>query len=235
MLARPWRRREADASKSAKAKQTGPLYKTTGRAIFWRMRKGQATREAIVGEALSQTVQVGLDGLSLGVLADSLKLSKSGLFAHFKSKEALQLAVLEQAIARFRATVGAPSLKAAPGRSRLEAFFHNYLAWIKGEDDLGGCPFMAIGREARDKQGAIRDLFLSSQEAWRVALASAVNDAIKLKQFAPDTDPAQVAFEFIGIALGYQQSLKILQDRLSLKRANKAFDYLLARLTFRRK
>jgi AcrR family transcriptional regulator len=198
------------------------------------MHKGKATRDAIVGEALSQTVQLGLDRLSLGVLADSLNLSKSGLFAHFKSKEALQLAVLEEAIARFRAAVIVPSLKAAPGRPRLEAFFRTYLAWIKGEDDLGGCPFMAIGRDARDKPGAIGDLFLSSQEAWRVALAGAVNDAIKLKQFAPDTDPAQVAFEFIGIAFGYQQSLKVLEDRLSLKRANKAFDYLLGRVTFRR-
>lgn len=193
------------------------------------MRKGEATREAIVGEALSQTVDLGLDGLSLGVLADSLKLSKSGLFAHFKSKEALQLAVLEEAIDRFRRLVGAPSLKAPPGKARFEALFRNYLAWIKGEEDMAGCPFMAIGQDVRGKTGPLRDLFISSQEEWRVALATAVKDGVRLKEFAPDTDPAQMAFEFIGIAFAYQQSLKIMEDRQSLKRANKALADLLAR------
>jgi AcrR family transcriptional regulator len=193
------------------------------------MRKGEATREAIVGEALSQTVQLGLDGLSLGTLAQSLNLSKSGLFAHFKSKEALQLAVLEEAIARFRILVVAPSLKTAPGRKRFEALFRNYLAWIKGEEELAGCPFMTIGQDVRDRPGPLRDLFLQSQNEWRVALAATVKDAMRLKEFAAETDAAQMAFEFIGIAFAYQQSLKIMEDRQSLKRANKAFEELLAR------
>lgn len=193
------------------------------------MRKGEATREAIVGEALSQTVQLGLDGLSLGTLAQSLNLSKSGLFAHFKSKEALQLAVLEEAIARFRILVVAPSLKAPPGRKRLEALFRNYLAWIKGEEELAGCPFMTIGQDVRDRPGPLRDLFLQSQNEWRVALAATVKDAMRLKEFAAETDAAQMAFEFIGIAFAYQQSLKIMEDRQSLKRASKAFEELLSR------
>jgi len=193
------------------------------------MRKGEATREAIVGEALSQTVELGLDGLSLGVLAESLKLSKSGLFAHFKSKEALQLAVLEEAIGRFRRLVGEPSLKAPPGRARFEALFKNYLAWIKGEEELSGCPFMTIGQDVRGKPGPLRDLFVTSQEEWRIALAATVKDGVRLKEFAADTDPAQMTFEFIGIAFAYQQSLKVMEDRQSLKRANKAFADLLAR------
>lgn len=194
------------------------------------MRKGQATREAIVGEALSQTVQLGLDGLSLGTLAQSLNLSKSGLFAHFKSKEALQLAVLEEAIARFRILVVEPSLKAPPGRKRFEAFFRNYLDWIKGEEELDGCPFSAIGQDARKRPGPLRDRFMESQNEWRVALAGTVKDAMRLKEFASAADPAQMAFEFIGIAFAYQQSLKIMEDRQSLKRANKAFEELVGRV-----
>lgn len=193
------------------------------------MRKGEITREAIVGEALSRTVQLGLDGLSLGTLAQSLNLSKSGLFAHFKSKEALQLAVLEEAIARFRVIVVAPSLKAPRGRKRFEAFFRNYLAWIKGEEELAGCPFTAIGQDVRDRHGPLRDLFLKSQNEWRATLAETVKDAVRQKEFASETDPAQMAFEFIGIAFAYQQSLKIMEDRQSLKRAGKAFEGLLAR------
>ena len=94
------------------------------------MRKGAATREAIVGRALEQAVSVGLEGLSLGPLADSLELSKSGLFAHFKSKEALQLAVLEEAIARFRTRVVEPSLAEPRGRRRMEALVRRWFDWM---------------------------------------------------------------------------------------------------------
>jgi AcrR family transcriptional regulator len=141
----------------------------------------------------------------------------------------LQLAVLEEAIARFRLLVATPSLKAPPGRARFEAFFRNYLAWIRGEEELAGCPFSAIGQDVRDRPGPLRELFLKSQNDWRAALMDAVKDAVRLKEFAAGTDAAQMAFEFIGIAFAYQQSLKIMEDRQSLKRANKAFAELLAR------
>ena len=191
------------------------------------MNKGQSTREAIVGEALSQAVHVGLEGLSLGVLASSLDLSKSGLFAHFKSKEMLQLAVLDEAIARFQDRVTTPALATANGKPRLEALFKNYLGWIKGQSDLGGCPFMVIAQEIGEAPKAVRERFLQSQDAWRMFLASTAAAAVKKREL--HADPEQFAFEFAGIALAYQQALKLMEPRAALKRATAAFDALLAR------
>ncbi|MDO9247728.1 MAG: TetR/AcrR family transcriptional regulator, partial [Phenylobacterium sp.] len=105
------------------------------------MGKGATTREAIVSQALDRAVQVGLSGLSLGPLAEDLNLSKSGLFAHFKSKETLQLAVLQEAIDRFTARVVEPGLRAPRGRGRMELLIHRWFDWIEGEPGMRGCLF----------------------------------------------------------------------------------------------
>ena len=192
------------------------------------MSKGEATREAIVGEALAQAVSIGLGGLSIGVLAEKLNLSKSGLFAHFKSKEALQLAVVEEAVDRFARQVAAPAFKAPDGKPRLEALFKGYLDWITGDKSLPGCPFVAMVAEFDDRNGPIRDLLVERQRAWRGTLRDCVLRAIQQRQFHRHVDPAQVAFELIGIALSYQHALKLLGLGDARERAERAFARLMA-------
>lgn len=172
------------------------------------MKKGAATREAIVGRALQQAVTVGLEGLSLGPLADSLELSKSGLFAHFKSKEALQLAVLEEAIERFRARVIEPSLAQPRGRARMDTLLSRWFDWVDGEPDMRGCIFSVSAQEYDDRPGQIRDRLVASQRDWHDTLARVAADLPKAGKAPPDYC-RQLVFELIGVSLAYQQQAKL--------------------------
>jgi AcrR family transcriptional regulator len=191
------------------------------------MSKGQATRDAIVHEALAQATRVGLEGLSLGVLAAHLALSKSGLFAHFKSKEALQRAVLEHAIELFAHHVVLPALAKPRGRPRLVALFHNVLAWKRGDPTAGGCVFAQLSVEYDDRPGVLRDLLVESQREWRRTIVTCVEKTIAEGQFRADVDPAQFAFDFLGITMSYGESHKLLGMTDALARAEHAFQRLL--------
>jgi AcrR family transcriptional regulator len=191
------------------------------------MSKGQATRDAIVREALVQATRVGLEGLSLGVLAERLALSKSGLFAHFKSKEAMQRAVLEHAIELFAHHVVLPALAKPRGRPRLVALFHNFLAWKRGEPTPDGCVFAQLSVEYDDRPGILRDLLVESQLEWRRTIATCVEKAIAEGHFRADLDTAQFAFDFSGIAMSYGESHKLLAMPEALARAEHAFQRLL--------
>src|SRR5687768_6462623 len=111
------------------------------------MRKGEATRQVILDHAATLASEVGLEGLTIGSLAEALNLSKSGLFAHFRSKEALQVQVLEHVAARFVERVVKPALRAPRGEARLRALFDNLLEWPKIEAFPGGCPIIAATSE----------------------------------------------------------------------------------------
>ncbi len=192
------------------------------------MGKGERTRGAIINEALRMAAGGGFADLSLGPLAATLEISKSGLFAHFSSKEALELAVLEEAINRFRRIVVAPAMKKAPGLARLRALYENYLDWIAGADGLSGCPFTALVQEFDDKPGAVRDRLVGSQRQWRNILAAEVGCAISQREFETPDDPAQLAFELIGAALAFEHDLRLLKDRSARARARAAFDRILS-------
>ena len=185
------------------------------------MRKGAATREAIVGRALEQAVSVGLEGLSLGPLADSLELSKSGLFAHFKSKEALQLAVLEEAIARFRTRVVEPSLAEPRGRRRMEALVRRWFDWMEGEPDMRGCIFAVSAQEYDDRPGAIRDRLVASQLEWHETLARVASDLPSAGKAPPDYC-RQLVFELVGVSLAFQQQSKLFRSPNARARAEEA-------------
>lgn len=174
------------------------------------MRKGAATREAIVGRALQQAVSVGLEGLSLGPLADSLELSKSGLFAHFKSKETLQLAVLEEAIARFSSRVIEPSLAEPRGRVRMDGLVRRWFDWVDGEPDMRGCIFAVSAQEYDDRPGAIRDRLVDSQREWHETLTRVAADLPRGGKAPPDYC-RQLVFELVGISLAYQQQAKLFR------------------------
>lgn len=185
------------------------------------MRKGAAAREAIVGRALEQAVSVGLEGLSLGPLADSLELSKSGLFAHFKSKEALQLAVLEEAIARFRTRVVEPSLAEPRGRRRMEALVRRWFDWMEGEPDMRGCIFAVSAQEYDDRPGAIRDRLVASQLEWHETLARVASDLPSAGKAPPDYC-RQLVFELVGVSLAFQQQSKLFRSPNARARAEEA-------------
>lgn len=190
--------------------------------------------------------QVGLENVTLGVLATELDLSKSGLFAHFESKEALQLAVLEEAVERFKLRVIRPALGAPRGGPRFNALFEAFLEWMtlgggdgRAFDDAaerrtGGCIFMALSQEYDDRPGKVRDAVVQSQREWRSFVSGAARLGVEEGHFRADLDIEQVAFEFVGIGMTCQQTNKLLGDPNAGQRARTAFRSLVARCRARR-
>jgi AcrR family transcriptional regulator len=193
------------------------------------MGKGEDTRRQIVEEALALAGSVGLEGVSLGALAERLKLSKSGLFAHFESKEALQLEVLQEAIDAFVKDVVLPSLTKARGLPRVRAMAELYLTWIRGNSNHGSCIFMAMTHEYDDRPGPVRDLLVQSQRDWYATIARAARLAIEERQFHDKVDAQQFAFTLVGIGMAYQQSQSLLDDPQAEAMARRGFDELIER------
>ncbi|HEX4966800.1 MAG TPA: TetR/AcrR family transcriptional regulator [Thermoanaerobaculia bacterium] len=193
------------------------------------MSKGEQTRQEIVERALALAGEVGLEGVSLGVLAASLNLSKSGLFAHFRSKEALQIDVLQRAIDNFIQDVVVPALRQPRGEPRVRKLFDFYLAWTYGNGRGGSCFFMALTHEYDDRPGPIRDLLVQSQRDWYDTIARAARTAVEEGHFRAGLDLDQFAYEFVGIGMVYQQVAKLLENPQAEERARSAFEMLLAR------
>ena len=193
------------------------------------MLKGEETRREIVNQAYALAGTKGLEGVTLGILADRMGLSKSGLFAHFKSKEALQVEVLQSAIDRFVAQVVLPALTKARGLPRLRALFEHYLGWIAGTPGKGSCFFMSLTQEYDDRPGPVRDLLVQSQREWQKTVARVARTAVEEGHFARRVDVDQVAYEVVGIGMVFQQSHKLLEDTRARLRARRAFEALLAR------
>jgi AcrR family transcriptional regulator len=202
----------------------------TERSYYFRiMSKGEQTREAILERAIALASVVGLEALSIGKLAAATGLSKSGLFAHFGSKEALQIQVLDAAVARFVDTVFTPALKEPRGEPRLRALFENWLTWERSDFLPGGCLFVATAAELDDRPGPVRDHLVLAQRDWLEAIANAVRLAVTEGHFRPDTDPDQVAYEIHCTILGYWHTGRLLRDPRALERARTSFEGLLDR------
>jgi AcrR family transcriptional regulator len=196
------------------------------------MSKGAQTRQEVIDRALSLAGELGLESVSLGVLSKSLGLSKSGLFAHFKSKEQLQLDVVNEAIERFNRLVVFPALAQPRGEPRLTALFEGFMGWVKGASrGSRGCIFMALSWEYDDRPGPIRDLLVSSQRDWRNTIARVVQAGIDDRHFKATTDPKLAAFEFDGVFMSFQRALKLLGDPKAEAHVRSAYRELLARLT----
>lgn len=192
------------------------------------MGKGEQTRDAILERAVSLASQVGLEGLTIGRLAEELDLSKSGLFAHFRSKEGLQVQVLERAAERFVEVVVKPSLSAPRGEPRVRALFENWLRWPKAVPQPGGCIFVAAAVELDDRPGPARDCLVRLQKDWLDTLAGAVRVAVAEGHFRRGVDPEQLAFEAYGIMLVCHQATRLLNDPRAVDRARRALEALLA-------
>lgn len=189
--------------------------------------KGEATRERILDMAVAEAAAVGLEGLSIGGLARAADMSKSGLFAHFGSKEELQLAVLEAARHSFIDEVFQPALGDARGEPRLRSLFEHWLGWI--EQHQGGCPILAATYEFDDRPGAVRERVVTIQAELIAALEKAARLALEQGHFGVEADPAQFAFELHGILLSFHVHCRLLHESTSHDAARAAFDALIER------
>jgi len=190
--------------------------------------KGQRTRQTILDRAVDLASVEGLEGLTIGRLADELELSKSGLFAHFGSKEELQLATVEQARERFLNEVFRPALSEERGYPRLVAICHAWLDYIKRDVFPGGCFFAAASFEFDRRPGVVRDAIASMMDEWIEAITKAIQIAKEEGHIDKSLDPAQLAFEVNALFFGANFAYQLRGEKDSLDRAWKAIE---ARLT----
>jgi AcrR family transcriptional regulator len=192
------------------------------------MRKGDDTRHAILDRATGLATKVGLGGLTIGGLADELHLSKSGLFAHFQSKEALQVQVLEHGAELFVANVVRPALAAPRGAPRLRELFERWLAWGRSSPMPGGCLFVAAATELDDRPGPVRDRLVALQRDWLDVIVTTVRKGMDAGQFRADADAEQFAHDLYGVMLAYHHAARLLRAPEAEARARRAFETLLA-------
>jgi AcrR family transcriptional regulator len=189
-------------------------------------RKGELTRQAILEKASALASREGLDGVTIGLLADELGLSKSGLFAHFRSKEQLQVQILEHTAQRFVDTVVRPALSAPRGEPRVRALFDHWLGWAQSHAPAG-CLFVAAATELDDHPGPARDRLVRSQRDWMDTIATCFRTGIAEGHFVPDADPDQFAYSMYGVALAYHHAARLLGDPMAMARARAAFEDIL--------
>jgi AcrR family transcriptional regulator len=188
---------------------------------------GIRSREAILRQAARLATVEGIEGLSLGRLADSVGMSKSGLFAHFRSKEELQLATIEAADAIFQAEVVDPALETASGISRLRALCEAFLAHLERGIFPGGCFFASVAAEIDTHPGSVRDHALTVVAAWFNHLETAVTEAQVENTVDPGEDAAQIAFELNAYLLLANAQYVATADPAALDRSRHAIDRLL--------
>jgi AcrR family transcriptional regulator len=182
----------------------------------------------VLGHALAQASQVGLSGVTIGTLAERARMSKSGLFAHFESKEALEIAVLEEASKRFVETVVAPALRRKRGEPRVRALLEYWRRWANAEFMPGGCVFVASIAELDDRPGPVRDRLIACQRDWLDTLTTAIRIAVEEGHFRRDLDPAQLAHDFLSLAYGTHLLGRLLRDPKAEERRRAAFEQLLS-------
>jgi AcrR family transcriptional regulator len=199
------------------------------------MRKGEATRAAILERGVRVATQTGLDGLTIGRLATELGLSKSGLFAHFRSKEALQIQVLDASAERFVQEVVRPALREPRGERRLRAIFERWLAWTQTNSGPGGCLFVAAAAELDDRPGPVRERLVALQKGWLEILATVYRTGVEEREFRRDVEPDQFAYDLYSVMLGFHHAARLLRDPKAGARANAAFERLIASVRSQRR
>ena len=190
------------------------------------MRKGELTRAAIVDAALDVASRNGLEGLTIGMLADRMGMSKSGVFAHFGSREELQMAVLKSYQQHFEQEVFLPSLKEARGIVRLTSMFERWVRRVSVEI-AAACMYISGAVEYDDRPGPIRAELLAMVQTWQGALMRCVAQAIDTGELKADTDAQQIVFEMYGLILALHHDARFLRMPGSTGRARKGFLRLL--------
>jgi len=193
------------------------------------MSKGQKTRAEIISKAFMLATYTGFESLSLSELAAEVSMTKGGLFAHFQSKEKLELEILQFATQVFIETVIVPAKAKPPGEARLRELFEGDLRWLRGEGGRRTCLFTVLAQEFHGKPGAVRDFLAAGQVRWKQGIGGFAREAVQVGYLKPDLDLDQFAFEFFGIGQAYQHSIVLLKDPDSAARAYRSFESLLAR------
>ena len=192
------------------------------------LHKGQQTKLAIIDAALGLATQIGLEGLSIGVLAEITHMSKSGVFAHFGSREELQISVIREYFNRFEQEVFYPAMQEPRGLPRLKALFANWMKRVAVEIQ-SGCIFISGAVEFDDRPGPVRDALASSVKTWLAAVHRAVVQAKEDGHLSADADERQISFEIHSLILGLHYEARFLKTPGSIARANKGFEHILAR------
>jgi AcrR family transcriptional regulator len=184
------------------------------------------TRNRILSDGVDLLSQVGLAGVTLGMLAEKVGLSKSGLFAHFLSKSEVQIALLNQAADVANAHVVAPAMRATVGLPRLRALVNRWLGWATRAGLPGGCPIVAAMFEVDDIEGDVRDTVSKLEASWRALLTGLVQEAVGHGHLRDDLDVDQFVWELCGIYLSHHASWRFIRDPKCDARAAKAFESL---------
>jgi len=185
--------------------------------------KGRQTRAAILDAALGLASHIGLEGLSIGALAEVTGMSKSGVFAHFGSREELQISVVREYHTRFEDEVFKPGLKAPRGLPRLRALFDRWLKRVSVEID-SGCIYISGAVEFDDRPGPVRDALVTMVCTWRGALGRAICAAVAEGHLRADTDAEQLLFEVHGLILALHHDARFLRHAGAEERARAAFE-----------
>jgi AcrR family transcriptional regulator len=192
------------------------------------MGKGDQTRARILRHAARVASRDGLEGLSIGELAAALEMSKSGLFAHFGSKEELQIEVLRSAAVDFEAKVVRPALKQPRGPARLRSLFESWLRWASAPETPGGCVFAGASFEMDDRPGPVRDYVAEQQRQLLGVLSRSAKLGVEAGLFRKDLDCDLLAFQLLGLMLGYHHARRLLRQRNADAMARQGFEQLLA-------
>lgn len=197
---------------------------TGGRAT---LQKGQQTRAAILEAALGLASQIGLEGLSIGALAEVMQMSKSGVFAHFGSREELQISVVREYHAKFEEEIFVPAIREARGLPRLRAMFERWVKRVSVEVD-SGCIYISGAVEFDDRPGPVRDALVGMVRAWHQALEKAIRMAMDEGHLKADADPMQMLFEIHGLILALHHDARFMRNAGALDRAYRGFERIVA-------
>jgi AcrR family transcriptional regulator len=187
------------------------------------MRKGEQTRAAIVDAALELAARVGLEGLTIGALAERMRMSKSGVFAHFGSREDLQIAVLKEYERRFVDAILVPALRERRGLARLRSIFERWLEQAVIEA-ASGCIWISGAVEYDDRPGPVRDELVSMVNSWQRELLRAIQQSIDSGEFRADVAPTDVVFDLYGAVLALHHDLRLLRTPDAAARARRAIE-----------
>jgi AcrR family transcriptional regulator len=189
------------------------------------MTKGDDTKTTILNAGLNMASQLGLENVTIGGLAKATNMSKSGLFAHFSSKENLQIEILDHAGRLFSEMVVQPALKLEPGIERIKALFKNWIDW--NADLKGGCIFVTASTDFKDRPGKVRDFLLRQQQDWIDCLKRVAESATCAGVFRKNIDYDQFAFEFYSLLMGFHFYYKLLNSTDINERQQAALEKLM--------
>jgi AcrR family transcriptional regulator len=191
------------------------------------LQKGLQTRATIIEAALVLAANKGLEGLSIGLLAEVTGMSKSGVFAHFGSREELQISVIRDYHVKFEEEVFLPAIREPRGLPRLRAMFERWVRRVSFEID-SGCIYISGAVEFDDRPGPVRDALATMVQTWQDALTRSIQLAIDEHHLTADTSPEQIMFEIHGLILALHHDARFLRNPGSVERARLGFERLLA-------